>query len=140
MPRWLIIALVSVLFVASAPALAQQIDPERHEDIEARVEQAKQRLNLTDEQVEQIKPVIKSNAEATKRILESHGIDLSVPKEQRNQPSMREMRALGKDMKALRLETTEQMAAILTDEQFEEFLTMQEERRDEMRDKIRAKR
>lgn len=122
------------------PAAAQELDPDRRAEIESRIEQAKERLNLTEEQVEQIKPIIKSSFEASMEILESHGIDLSIPQEERERPSFGELRALNKDMQKVRTESTAQMAEVLSDEQMAEFRKMQEERREQMRAEILGRR
>ena len=99
-----------------------------------------ERLNLTDEQSVQIEPILESNFHASMLVLESHGIDLSVPREQRARPNFREIRAIGKELQAVREETAEEMAEFLTEEQMEEYRKIQEERRAEMREQIGARR
>lgn len=50
------------------------------------------------------------------------------------------MRAIGKELQAVREETAEEMAEILTEEQMEEYRKIQVERRAEMREQIGARR
>ena len=119
---------------------AEQNEANGFPEVKAQLEQAKDRLNLTDEQVEQVKPILRESIEASKQVLDKHGIDLSVPKEQRTRPSFREMRAIKKDMKAVRTATTEKLAVVLSDDQLDAYKEIQEERREEMQEQIRARR
>ena len=134
MTRFLLISLVSFC-LGPASAVAEQAGLP---DIQAQLEQAKQRLDLTDEQLEQLRPILKASIEESIAVLQKHDIDLSVPKEQRERPSFREMRALGKDMKQVRESTTDKLAGVLSEEQLETYIKIQEERRKQMRDQIRA--
>ena len=134
--RILLISLCAGLAVGNA----EQMEANGLPEVQAQLEQAKDRLNLTDEQVEQVKPILKESIEASKQVLDKHGIDLSVPKEQRTRPSFREMRAIKKDMKAVRTATTEKLAVVLSDEQLDAYKEIQEERREQMQEQIRARR
>lgn len=129
------------LMASLTTSLAQQADPDRIAELEARIEQTKQRLNLTDEQLAQIEPILESSFEATALVLENHGIDLNpdVPRDQRERPGLRKMRAVSKDLQAVREETAAEMAEVLTAEQMEEYRKIQEERRVALRERIRAR-
>ena len=140
MKQWMVMVTIVSLMASLTTSLAQQADPDRVAELEARVEQTRERLNLTDEQVAQIEPILESSFEASMLVLENHGIDLSVPRDQRERPGFRKMRAIAKDMKAVRQETAEEMAEILSVEQMEEYRKIQEERRAELREQIRARR
>ena len=140
--KQLIIVVTMIGFMASlTTSLAQQADPDRAAELEDRIEQTKQRLNLTDEQLAQIEPSLESSLEAKALVLENHGIDLDpdVPRDQRERPGFRKMRAVSKDLQAVREETATEMAEILTDEQMEEYRKIQEERRVALRERIRAR-
>ena len=142
MKHWLVSATLIGLMSSLTIGLAQQTDPDRVAELEARIEQTKQRLNLTDEQITEIEPILASNFDATMLVLENHGIefDPDVPRGQRERPGFRKMRAISKDLQAVREETAVEMAKILTDEQMAEYRKIQEERRAELRDRIRARR
>ena len=140
MKQWMVSATIIGLMASLTTSLAQQVDPDRVAELEARAEQTRERLGLTDEQVARIEPILESSFEASMLVLENHGIDLEVPRDQRERPSFRTMRAIGSDLKAVRQETAEEMAEILTDVQMEEFRKIQEERRAELRERIRARR
>lgn len=140
MKNWMALVTMFGLLASLTTSQAQQADPDRLDELDARIEQTRQRLNLTDEQSVQIEPILESNFHASMLVLESHGIDLSVPREQRARPNFREMRAIGKELQAVREETAEEMAEFLTEEQMEEYRKIQEERRAEMREQIGARR
>ena len=140
MKNWMALVTMFGLLASLTTSQAQQADPDRLDELDARIEQTRQRLNLTDEQSVQIDPILESNFHASMLVLESHGIDLSVPREQRARPNFREMRAIGKELQAVREETAEEMAEILTEEQMEEYRKIQVERRTEMREQIGARR
>ena len=140
MKQWMVIATIVSLMASLTTSLAQQVGSDRAAELEVRIEQTKQRLNLTDEQVAQIEPVLESSFEASMLVLEDHGIDLAIPRDQRERPGFRKMRAISRDLKAVREETAEEMAEILTDEQMVEYRKIQEERRAQLREQIRARR
>jgi len=116
-------------------------EEDRAAQIEERIVEAKERLNLSDEQIEQLTPVVKSGFEAQMAVLEKHGIDLE-NRDSGNQKklSFREARRLRKDMDVVRKSTLEQVEGILTEEQFSEYKKIQDERKKEMREMIRDRR
>ena len=142
MKHWIVTATLIGLISSVTISLAQPADPDRLAELEARIEETRQRLNLTDEQIALIEPVLASNFEATMLVLENHGIEIDpgAPREQRERPGFRKMRAISRDLQAVREETAAEMAEILTDEQMVEYRAIQEERRSELRDRIRARR
>lgn len=136
-------AFASLLFAASPPVAAQQPGGERLAQLQERLEEAKARLKLTDEQTEQIRPIFRAGLEKQMAVLEKHGIDLrggggarrGTPSQQR----LRELRALGDDLEAVRKETRKQLKDVLSKEQFKEFRKIQEEGREAMRQAIRER-
>jgi hypothetical protein len=115
-------------------------DSDQEARFEERMAEAKARLELSDEQVEQVKPVMEAAIEAQRSVLTRYGIDLEAEGGPENQLSMREARKLKKDLSKVREETLEQLDDILTDEQLDEFREMQEEKRQEMKSRIRGSR
>ena len=126
------------LYLGPALGFAQQSEAKGLPDIQAQLQQTKQRLNLTDEQVAEMRPILKTSLEETKEVLDKHGIDLSIPKEQRARPAFREMRKIGKDLKVVRESTTAKLAEVLSEEQLDTYKEIQDERRKQMREQIRA--
>lgn len=142
MKHWMTVAALIGFLSSLSVGFAQQADSDRLAELEARIEQTRKRLNLTDEQIVRIEPILESNFEATMLVLENHGIefDPDVPREQRERPGFRKMRAISRDLQAVREETAAEMAEVLTDEQMAEYRKIQEERRAELRERIRARR
>ena len=94
---------------------------------------------MTDEQVEALRPIFQSSFERQAAVLEQYGIDLS-DGEQGDKLSRRERRKLRGDLKDEREKTDDAIAEVLTDDQFHAYKEMAEERRDEMREQIGARR
>ena len=138
MTRVLITASSLVLLLISSVSHAAD---DRAAQAEQRIEEAKVRLNLSDEQLEQLAPVLEQSTNAQRTIMASYGIDLDdlndpgAPKQRLGFRQAREMRG---EMEAVRANTFGQLEGILTDEQLDEFRRMQEERRAEMRKRIQA--
>lgn len=82
----------------------------------------KERLNLTKEQEEKIRPVIDASLEKKQNIFKKHG-----EQERKN------VRILEKDMQALDQDTEKQLGSVLTEEQLKDYQKIHEERCQEMR-------
>ena len=137
-------ALAAVLCAASPTAGAvQQRDGERLAQLQERLEEARARLKLTDEQSEQIRPILRAGMEKQMAVLEKHGIDLrgegAARRGRPSQQRLRELRALGDDLEAVRKETRTELKEVLSKEQFKEFKKLQEEGREAMRQAIRER-
>ena len=135
----LLLALVAAsALLLSGVAVAQ--DREEIEDkAEERLEQVIENLELTDEQVEALRPIFQSSFERQAAVLEQYGIDLS-DGEQGGKLSRRERRKLKGDLKDEREKTDDAIAEVLTDEQFDAYKEMAEERQDEMRERLKDRR
>ena len=128
-------ALIAYLACSAAFAIADEIDPEA---VERRVAEMAERLELSDEQIELIKPVLQEGMEKQEAVLESYGIDLSDERSGSPGLGFRKARAMRKEMTTLREGTRNSMQKILTQEQMDEFLQMQDERAAETRERLRA--
>lgn len=131
------------LVAASALLLSGVAVAQDREEIEAkaeeRLEQVIENLELTDEQVEALRPIFQSSFERQAAVLEQYGIDLS-DGEQGDKLSHRERRKLRGDLKDERERTEDAIAEVLTDDQFHAYKEMAEERRDEMRERLKGRR
>ena len=131
------------LVAASALLLSGVAVAQDREEIEAkaeeRLEQVIENLELTDEQVEALRPIFQSSFERQAAVLEQYGIDLS-DGEQGGKLSRRERRKLIGDLKDEREKTDDAIAEVLTDEQFDAYKEMVEERQDEMRERRKDRR
>ena len=137
MKRHLIGATIICLLSASSPGIAQE---DRAAAAKERMEETRARLNLSDEQVEALTPVLKQSMTAQQSILSKYGVNLEGGSNGGQQLGLREARAMKKELDVVRTETLDTVDDILTDEQFDEFKRIQEERRAEMRQRIRARR
>lgn len=135
--------LLLALVAASALLLSGVAVAQDREEIEAkaeeRLEQVIENLELTDEQVEALRPIFQSSFERQAAVLEQYGIDLS-DGEQGGKLSRRERRKLKGDLKDEREKTDDAIAEVLTDEQFDAYKEMAEERQDEMRERRKDRR
>ena len=128
-------ALLIAAAVTAAPLSAQNTTPDREamaEQMQARMAEAKERLNLTEEQSEQVEIIFQENAEKRAEIMEEADLDGS-----RN---FRKMRKLRGQMKDLDKETTAQLADVLNEEQMAEYERIKEENRAEMRERMQNRR
>lgn len=139
MKRKWIAALWLVLAIAALPAA--QAEEDRAAQLEERIAETKARLNLSDEQVEQLTPIVVSGFEAQMAVLEENGIDLENPNpDNRQRLGFRAARKLRKELDAVRENTSDEVEKILSDEQFSEYKEIQAEREERMREMIRERR
>lgn len=127
--------LVTVLPAAAADADRRQLSEEQRARLEARIEEVRDRLALTDEQKAALEPVLRKDFERRIAILNEHG----VTRESDERPSRREARALRRDLKAAKEEAEKEITRILDDRQMEEYRRIQDEAREAMRERIRTR-
>jgi len=101
--------------------------------------EAKARLDLDDQQVEAVRPILQSSFRARQAILETHGIDLESRKPPAQKLGFRQMRSMARELDKVRSNTSTQLRSILTKEQMNEYVRMQNERKSEMRQRLRAR-
>ncbi len=102
--------------------------------------ETKARLDLTDEQAEQITPILQSNFESRQAVLLKYGIDLESRKPPAQKLGFRKARTLGKELEKVGASTEKALKDILTKEQMREYKAMQNERKNKMRERLRARR
>ena len=132
-------AVLATLAVLAAPLANVEAQESNAAKLEQRIEETKQRLNLSEEQVEQITPVLERAGERARDVFAKHGLSAD-NREAAGNLTFRQKRALGKDMKEVRAQTLSEIEPILSDEQLAEFKKMQEERRAQLREQIQARR
>ena len=133
--RTSVLAIVMLLLCAS-PAWAQGIElsEEQKMQMAEQQEQAKERLQLTEEQQEAIAPILENSMAERLAIMEEYGINPSDPDFKR--PGMRTMRKMRKDMDRLDSNTRKQLENHLSDEQMDTWDELQKERKDRMRQQM----
>jgi hypothetical protein len=107
--------------------------------LEQYVLDAKDRLELTDDQIERIAPVLGESIDRQRGILAQYGIDPDSAGETSRRIGLRDARAMNKKLDESRSTTLASVGDILTADQLEEFIRMQDERRDEVRSRIRGR-
>lgn len=113
------------------------------EDIDAKVkeklEQAIVELELTDEQVEAIRPVLEASFERRAEVLDEYGIELG-GREKGRRLSLRERRALRSKLKDEHKQTIEALSDVLTDDQLAAYEAMAKERQDKLKLRLKNRR
>jgi hypothetical protein len=137
MQRLITAATLIALFAIGTQAKA---DDDPASTIQEQMQQTFERLELTDEQIEQVKPVLEESAASRQAILLSYGMDPESRQGSAEKPGVRKMRAMRKEMHAVRDNTLAELELILSDEQLEEFKRIQGERQAEMRERMRGAR
>lgn len=135
MKQKLVVLTLTVLMSIGVPALA---DHHGGEQAKEQFHEVAERLALTDEQIEKVEPVLRESAKKRDAILADYGMDPDNRDRSAEKPKMRQMRAMRKEMSAVNKKTMRELEEILSDEQLEEFKRIQEERRGEMRERIKA--
>ena len=109
---------LALVAIVAAPAEAQQGKRQRGMDPEARMERLKESLELTDDQVAALEPILAAHDQKRRELFESRSAERQAMREQMN---------------ALRLEMDEDIGEILTEEQMKTYV----EQREEMRQRFR---
>jgi hypothetical protein len=98
------------------------------------------RLDLSETQVEALRPVLQESMAAQQSILSRYGINLENGRGAAQKLGPREALAMKKELDVIRTDTLHAVDDFLTDEQFDEFKRIQEERRAAMQKRIRGER
>ena len=96
----------------------------------------KVRLNLTDVQIEQFEPIFHDHIEKHLGIMKKHGINQDFRSSEKK-ISLRQLRANKRDMNKINKQVENQLAGLLSEEQIEEYIKIQEEQRFEMRGRLK---
>jgi hypothetical protein len=102
--------------------------------------ETKARLDLSEEQVEQITPILQSSFESRRAILQKYGINIESRKPPAQKLGLRKARTLSKELEKVSSSTSRKLDDILTKEQMSEYRAMQNERKNKMRQRLRARR
>lgn len=133
--------------LSGVPASAQQPEAEADErlaELQQTLEAAREQLRLSDEQIDQLLPLLRESFEGTMTVLEEHGINIQSLTEgsSSRRLNLRQLRALRRDLDAIQEAMFEKIEELgfLNEEQFDEFKKMQEEQRGALRERLRARR
>jgi len=98
------------------------------------------RLDLIDDQAEQVTPILQSSFQSRRAILLKYGIDIESRRPPAQKPGFRKARTMGKELEKVRASTEEALDDILTKEQMSEYVKMQNEQKNKMRQRLSASR
>lgn len=129
-------ALIAMLAVGS-PAIAED---DRAAQAQEQMEQTVERLDLTDEQIEQVKPILEESRASQQAIMAKYGVDPESRAGSGKKLDMRQARAIRKELNEVQEDTNAELKKILSAEQLEEFEVIQQERREQMRERMRSSR
>jgi hypothetical protein len=119
-----LVGILTILLGTTFSALAGQPerDPQQLEREQQRLQEVKDRLSLTPEQAEQVRPVLAGMVESMKAARDDYGGE--------NQ-SRRSRRRMARELRAIRSYANERLKLILSKEQLWELRAMRKEWRDE---------
>ena len=137
--NWRTIVAMLMLALFSPLAYAQTISPQDPEQYFAELQE---RLELTDEQVDEMRPIVENSRQRQRDVLAGYGIDMESDVAPRI--GRRDAMAIRKEMKSIRADMLDQLESVLTESQYEAFAEMQEQQADErraaMRERFRSQR
>lgn len=139
--------LTSLLILLSFPLDAQTTEPREPivkqreaaaERISTQVKVALERLQLNDEQREEVRSIIEANFEQRLAVLQKHGVN---PKNRdaAKRPSIRKMLALRNDLGKVGNKTEKELGKVLSDDHMKVWKKLEEERREQMRERLRRR-
>ena len=94
------------------------------------------KLDLTEEQMAQLKPILADHFDAQMAILDKHGIAVG-NRGDRGRLGLRKLRALRRDLDKISDNISKRLSGILSKAQLAEFEKIQKEQREQMREKLR---
>lgn len=145
-PRMRIRSVAPVLALAAGVAACAADDGgeavgDMREAMEKRVAETRERLALTDGQIEKIAPILRRGFEAQAALLEKQGFARDGARSREgDRPNLREMRKLGREMDKIREQTLKELGEVLDAKQLDEYEDIQEERKAELRRRMRGRR
>ena len=137
MKRMITAAILTAVMSVSTQAVAEG---DRAARAQQQMEQTFAQLELTDEQIEQVKPVLQESMAAQQRIMSSYGIDPASGAGSAGKLRPRQAMSMRKELEAVRADTLGKLAQILSAEQLDEYQRIQEQRRAEMQERMREAR
>ncbi len=133
------VAMTALFAIATQTAAAgdREIAPAA---LEERINEMRERLDLTDKQAEAIEPILIDHLEKTGAVLKEYGIDLQSGERPKERMGFREARKMKSDLDGVQSETEGALDDILDDDQMNEYRQIAEERRARIREQIKANR
>ena len=127
-----------LLLITALLAVASWANAQDASLFEARMEETRSRLNLTEDQAEQLKPILEAHFEAQLAILSKYGLD-GENRENRPDMDIQTLRALRGELDESKTGTATRLKEILSNAQLAEFEKIQTEREKRIREGFLAK-
>jgi hypothetical protein len=126
-----VVAMVAALLMATTmPAFAAEAAGQAQTDqARARLEQIKERLQLTPEQVEQLRPILTDEMEQFRAIRDKYSA---------GGQGRRDRRKMAREIKDIQSRTDEQLKKVLSKQQMDEMKKVRAEWRQQLRDRAGA--
>ena len=105
--------------------------------LEARLQETKLRLGLTEEQMAQLKPVLADHFDAQMAILDKYGLNAE---KRDSRPDAQMLRTLRQELDENKINTSKRLSGILSKAQLAEFEKIQKEREKQIQEKLLSKR
>jgi hypothetical protein len=128
----------AVLLVCTGASYAQVESHEMLDRAAALMEQAVERLQLTDEQFETVEPIVRTGAEERVRILQKYGVILKEG-EERKKISRKDRKKLKGEIDDIRADTAKSLDVVLNDTQMAEYELMLKEARSRIRELAKSR-
>lgn len=116
----------------SPAAIERSISDTQITEMDARMQATRERLALTGEQSEALRPILAGSFEQRVAVLKSYGFSQGI----KPKLSFRQKLALRDDMSDLREATNAEVSQILSADQMKEFRKMQDENRERLRSEM----
>ena len=131
--------IIGALVILAFASQQTQAEAEGHEEAAERLAQIQARLNLSDDQLDRMAPILEESQANRRVILARYGINLDNRGGSSKRPGFRQMRAMRGELEGIRAETLAELEDILTREQLAKFKLMLEEQRAEIRERLRRR-
>lgn len=126
---------LSLAVILCTATLAAQAD--RHDRVQERMAETRARLDLTDEQIEKLKPILQTHFEEQRATLERYEVDLA-NRDRSRQLNPQTLRALRTELDEQSVVTEERLTDVVTAGQLAEFRKIREERAEARRERFRS--
>ena len=128
------------LIVIVLATLVSGINASDHDEHNDMFFEIQSRLNLTEEQIQQFKPIFVDNFEKRMNLMNKYGINIDNQKTTNNKGmgamEIRQLRSLKKEIDKINKNAEKQLANIFTKEQMNIYKLFQEEQRDEIKEQL----
>ena len=126
--------------ITTLSSVSADQDADRAAAFNKRLTETQQRLGLTDGQVEEMTPILKSQIKTMAATLKRYGIDPESGQKPEKSLSRQDAQRMSKELELVRADTHQRLASILNEEQLEDFKQIQQERKKETQKRMRSQR